>query len=94
MLVNLLSLQTKGLHALQELRGRWQDIVPQIQCPTLLVTADPARSGIVTPEIAVQVAQMNDRIKPIRLPGAGHNVRREGFEPFIWAVAGFLSLVY
>jgi pimeloyl-ACP methyl ester carboxylesterase len=47
---------------IQELRGRWQDIATQIQCPTLLLTANIEKDGIVTPEIARQVAQMNARI--------------------------------
>lgn len=83
--------QPRGI---QELRGRWQDQVPQIQCPTLLVTADSEKDGIVTLEIARQVTQMNTQIQVVHLPGAGHNIRRERFHPFIWTVAGFLSIVY
>lgn len=79
---------------IQELRGRWQDIVPRIQCPTLLITADPEKDGIVTPEVARQVMQTNDKIQVVHLPAAGHNVRRESYEPFIWTVVGFLSLAY
>jgi len=79
---------------IQELRGRWQDIVPQIQCPTLLVTADPELGAIVAPEIAQQVVQMNAKIRVAHLGGAGHNIRREQFGPFVQAVTGFLSQVY
>jgi N-formylmaleamate deformylase len=85
---------------IQELRGRWQDIVPQIQCPTLLVTADPELGAIVVPEIAQQVVQMNEQVqrtslvRVVRLAGAGHNIRREQFGPFVQAVTGFLSQAY
>jgi pimeloyl-ACP methyl ester carboxylesterase len=79
---------------IQELRGRWQDIAPQIQCPTLLVTADPDKGAIITPELAQQVAQANDKIQTIRLVGAGHNIRREQYHPFVKAVSDFLARVY
>jgi pimeloyl-ACP methyl ester carboxylesterase len=86
----------RGSHGrgIQELRGRWQEIVPQIQCPTLLVTADPGLGAIVNPAIARQAVELNDRIQVVRLPGAGHNIRREAFEPFVQAAAKFLDQVY
>jgi pimeloyl-ACP methyl ester carboxylesterase len=74
-------------------RTPWQEIVPQIGRPTLLVTADPDKA-IVTPEIAAQAAAMNDQIQVVRLEGAGHNIRREQFEPFVQAVTEFLSRNY
>ena len=79
---------------IQELRGRWQDIAPQIQCPSLLVTADSEMGAIITPQVAQQVARMNDQIQVVRLEGAGHNIRREQFEPFTQAVTGFLAQFY
>jgi pimeloyl-ACP methyl ester carboxylesterase len=79
---------------MQERRGRWQDIAPQIQCPTLLVTANTELDGIVTQETALQIAQANEQIHVVHLPGAGHNIRRERYQPFVWTVAGFLSLAY
>jgi len=79
---------------IQELRGRWQDLVPQIQCPTLLVTADPEMGAIITPEVAQEVAQMNANIQIARLRGAGHNIRREQFDLFIQAVTNFLAQTY
>ena len=66
----------------------------QIQCPTLLLTADTDLDGLVSQETALQIAQANEEIKVIHLPGAGHNIRREQYEPFVWTVSGFLSRVY
>jgi hypothetical protein len=37
---------------------------------------------------------MNDQIQVVRLEGAGHNIRREQFEPFVQAVTEFLSRNY
>lgn len=69
----------------------YQDIVARIACPTLLITADPAQGGIVTPEVARQVATINSRIQVAHIPDAGHNVRRESFQKYITAVTVFLS---
>lgn len=69
----------------------WRDTVPQITCPALLVTADPEAEAIVTPEIARSVAETNPNIQIIRLNGAGHNIRREQFQPFVDAVKTFLA---
>ena len=68
----------------------WRDLVPRITCPTLLVTADPDRGAIVTPEAAAEAAQLNPRLRVVRLSGAGHNIRREQFEGFLQAARDFL----
>lgn len=71
----------------------WQETVGQIARPTLLITADPDKA-IVTPEIARQAVELNDQIHWVRIEGAGHNIRREQFEPFVQIVTAFLSQVY
>ena len=68
----------------------WQEIVPQITCPVLLVTADPELGSIVTAETAQQVAQMLPNGKVVHISGAGHNIRREQFEAYVEAVTHFL----
>jgi pimeloyl-ACP methyl ester carboxylesterase len=70
---------------------RWSEIVPQITCPTLLVTGDPEMGSIVTPPIAKRVVAMNPRIKVVQISGAGHNIRRERFGQFISTVSAFLA---
>ena len=67
------------------------EIVPQIQCPTLLITSD---GGIVSAEIARHVSKLWESKKPFRwvqINGAGHNIRREQFEKFMDSVACFLQ---
>jgi pimeloyl-ACP methyl ester carboxylesterase len=75
-------------------RPGWKEIAPQIQCPTLLVTADPEAGAIVTPQVAEQVAAMNPNVRVVCLKGAGHNIRREQFAGFVQAVTSFLDEVY
>jgi pimeloyl-ACP methyl ester carboxylesterase len=72
-------------------RTPWREIVSQIRCPTLLVTADPQAGAIVTPQIAEQVTALNSSIQVVRIEGAGHNIRREQFEGFMTAVSAFLA---
>lgn len=72
-------------------RRPWAEIVKQIECPALLITADPQAGAIVTPDIARQAAAINDRIELVHIPGAGHNIRREQFTQFLEAVTAFLA---
>jgi len=69
----------------------WHEIAPQITAPTLLLTANPARGGIVTPETAKEALALLPNGRTVNFPEAGHNIRREAYEPFIAAVRGFLQ---
>lgn len=69
----------------------WQGLLPRITVPVLLVTADPDRGAIVTPETAREAAECNPLVKVVHLPGAGHNIRREQFDGFLAAVRAFLA---
>jgi N-formylmaleamate deformylase len=73
--------------------GRWPEVVPAITCPTLLVTADPDQGGIVTPELAQQVAAMNADIRVARVAGVGHHVRFADHAAYMAAVRAFLASV-
>lgn len=68
----------------------WQDVVPQISCPTLLITGDPDVGALVTPDTARDVAEENSHIQVAHIPDAGHNIRRDQFTAFITAVTRFL----
>lgn len=72
----------------------WQEALARIACPTLLVTSDPALGGIVTPEAAAEAKRILPSLKVVRLGGAGHNIRREAFEPFVAAAREFLAEAY
>lgn len=80
-------------HVVQDtsrLLTNWHTVVPKITCPTLLVTADPARGGIVTPATAAEITGKQANIQVAYLDGAGHNVRRDQFTAYIAAVRSFL----
>jgi pimeloyl-ACP methyl ester carboxylesterase len=69
----------------------YTEIIPLIDCPTLLICAE---KGIVTAEVAENAARLWKSKRPfrsVRIMGAGHNIRREKFEEFMAAVTGFLK---
>lgn len=70
---------------------QWQNIAPQIECPTLLIGGDPELGGIVSAEIGQQAQSLNPRIQYAHIPGTGHNVRREQFDAFMAAITPFLE---
>jgi N-formylmaleamate deformylase len=69
----------------------WPEVSQAIRCPTLLVTANPARGAIVPPGTAQRVASMNSHIKVVRISRAGHNIRRDNYLPYLKAVRAFLK---
>jgi N-formylmaleamate deformylase len=71
----------------------WPQLVPAIQCPTLMITADPDKGGIITPEIAAQVVGLNPRFRVAHIPGAGHHVRFEQYAAYRQILNDFLTEV-
>ena len=76
-----------------EQRGRtpWQQDVAAIACPVLLVTADPALGGIVTPEAARIVTEKNPKVRVVNFPGVGHHVRFAVHDAYMQAFKAFLD---
>ena len=72
-------------------RMDWQEVARAIACPTLLITADPARGGIVTPEVAEMAQALNPRIQVVNIPGVGHHVRFEAYDAYMEAFRAFLA---
>lgn len=68
----------------------WPDVVPRIECPTLLLYADPDRGARVTAEAAQLIGELNDRVTSSRIGNAGHNIRRENFDGYMEVVGRFL----
>jgi len=69
----------------------WRELLPRVTCPLLLVTSDPERGSIVTPEVAEAARELLPTLRVVRLRGAGHNIRREQFDGFVGAVREFLA---
>ncbi len=71
--------------------SEWLNQLAYVTCPLLLVTSDPELGGIVTLAAAEQARQILPELQVVHLSGAGHNIRREQFGPFVSAVRGFLA---
>ena len=78
--------------AMPDYRLPWQDTFAAITAPTLLIHADPALGGIVTPGLAEEARRINPNIRTVQIPNAGHNTRRENFADYLAAVRGFLAV--
>jgi pimeloyl-ACP methyl ester carboxylesterase len=72
-------------------RRGWQEILARLTCPALLITADPERGAIVTPQQSAEAARVVPSLSVTHLPGAGHNIRRERFDDYVAAVRAFLT---
>lgn len=69
----------------------WPATLGRITCPVLLIMADADRGGIITPERAEALRAMAPQTEVAHIPGAGHNIRREQFGPYVEVVREFLT---
>jgi pimeloyl-ACP methyl ester carboxylesterase len=71
----------------------WQKVARSISCPTLLITAEPEKGGIVTPQVARMATEMNEHIRVAHIPGTGHHIRFENYDAYVGAVKTFLKQI-
>ncbi|MDX1933870.1 MAG: alpha/beta hydrolase [Capsulimonadales bacterium] len=69
----------------------WSALLPNIACPALLITADPALGAMVTDEGADDLKRLVPHLERAHIPGAGHCIRRDRPEEFLDVVRGFLK---
>jgi len=69
----------------------WPSLLPNITCPTLLITADPEQGAIVTDEALQQLKPLVPKIQIAPIADAGHSIHREQFEAYMDAVQTFLA---
>ncbi len=72
-------------------RPDWRELLPRVTCPTLLITADSERGGIVTAETAAEAQRLLPSLVVRRIEGAGHSIRRDKFDEYLRAVREFLA---
>lgn len=71
--------------------GSWQERIPKIKCPVLVITAEPSLGGIVTPEAASLAKELNPNIRVVNFPGVGHHVRFAVHDAYMRAFKAFLG---
>ena len=72
-------------------RHSYEDLIPKIVCPTLLITSG---DGMVTPETVEHASRLWNSEQPfkwVQIKDAGHNIHREQFGIFIDTVFRFLQ---
>lgn len=69
----------------------WRALLRRITCPALLITADPARGALVTPEDAAALQVLAPQTRIVHIAGAGHSIRREQFDRYMETVRAFLA---
>ncbi len=69
----------------------WVVAFGRITCPVLLIVPEVALGGMTTPEAVEQVSALWQVGEVVNIAGAGHNVRREQFGPFMETVRSFLG---
>jgi N-formylmaleamate deformylase len=69
----------------------WPENIPKLTCPTLIITADPEKGGIVTPSIADRVRELNHHCTVAHIPGTGHHIHFEDYERYMKSVRTFLQ---
>jgi len=72
-------------------RHDWAEVVPKLQCPTLLIHGEVELGGVVGGDVAAEVIALNPLVSSAEVAGTGHNVRREGFEAYLEQLRSFVS---
>lgn len=70
----------------------WRKVVPNLKCPTLLITGDT--DVRVEPETAAEAQALCKRLELAPIENAGHSIRRDQFDAYLDAVKRFLSQHY
>ena len=68
-----------------------EQIVSQIVCPTLLITADPQMGSLFSTAAADDLVASLPLARHVSIPGAGHNIRRDRPGLYLEAVRDFLK---
>lgn len=64
----------------------WRPVLKDVKIPILLLTGEPARGGLVTPQVADEAVRSMQRGYYVKIPGAGHQVYRDQIQFFLDAI--------
>jgi N-formylmaleamate deformylase len=68
----------------------WRGLLQAIRCPVLLITGDPERDALVTPDEARGLQVWLPQLRVVNIPGAGHSIHRDQSAAFLRGVRPFL----
>jgi pimeloyl-ACP methyl ester carboxylesterase len=68
----------------------WQHRIATLVVPTLLITADEARGGLVSATVAAEARQRSSWIETAHVRNVGHCIRREAPDAYAALVTEFI----
>jgi pimeloyl-ACP methyl ester carboxylesterase len=69
----------------------WRSSLARIACPVRLITGDPERGAIVTPQVAREAEGLLHHGRGAHIAGAGHSIHRDRYQETMEAVRAFLA---
>jgi N-formylmaleamate deformylase len=84
----------RAMQAFKEFHTSWENLLPRLEVPGLLLTGDPALGAIVNPQVQARVLAGWPLGRALHFPDAGHTIRRKAYDRYLEAVQGFLSEIY
>jgi len=69
----------------------WATTLGQVRAPTLLITSDPDKGGIVGPADAARLLSLLPHAVVKRIANAGHSIHRDQSSAFLAAITGFFG---
>lgn len=69
----------------------WPQTLSRVLAPALLITSDPDKGGIVSPEDAARLQRHVPRLSIERIPNAGHSIHRDQSGAFLAAITAFFG---
>lgn len=69
----------------------WPNLLGQVACPVLLITADTSLGAIVSPANATEFQALVPQAQVAHIPNAGHSIRRDQPSAFMAALYSFLA---
>lgn len=83
----------KGLERSTWAELNWPQLLGQVACPVLLITADTSLKSIVSPQQATELQALLPQTQIAHILGAGHSIRRDQFTAYLDAVNTFLASI-
>jgi pimeloyl-ACP methyl ester carboxylesterase len=71
----------------------FEELFKKISCPALLLTADLNKGAILGDKEISPLKQWIPLLEVVQIDSAGHNIRRDQFEPYMKAVQTFLAKI-
>jgi pimeloyl-ACP methyl ester carboxylesterase len=86
-------MQENALQGIMTTIEPWQELVPKIKCPGLMLTANVEKGGIMDPKTAEEAKLYWNTLETAHFPNAGHNIHRESYQEFLDVIDPFLKRI-